>query len=129
MAEFKDRLKELRVSKGISQQDLADHLGVHKMTISGYERGVRRPNFEILDRLAAYLNTSFDYLFGVSDKNSHYPYSGGYLLYDDSLHVFGPKPLPDHLRDLVSAYEDASPDTQAAVRAILHLDGSSGSAG
>ena len=64
MADFKDRLKELRTAKGISQQELADMLNVHAMTISGYERGIRRPNFEMLDEIADYFDVSVDYLIG-----------------------------------------------------------------
>ena len=43
MARFGDRLKFLRERKGVSQQEVADLLGVHKQTISGYERNERRP--------------------------------------------------------------------------------------
>ena len=34
MADFKDRLKEIRQAKELSQQELADRIGVHVMTIS-----------------------------------------------------------------------------------------------
>jgi transcriptional regulator with XRE-family HTH domain len=73
MAEFKDRLKELRLANGMSQQELAGKLKVHPMTISGYERGVRRPDFEILDKLADKLNADMDYLLGASETNNGYP--------------------------------------------------------
>ena len=43
MATFGERLKFLRDQKGVTQEDLAELLGVNKQTISGYERGVRRP--------------------------------------------------------------------------------------
>ena len=106
MAEFRVRLRELRQQRGVSQQELADHLGVHKVTISGYERGIRRPKFPVLDEIADYLDASMDYLLGNSDINSHYPRHG-----EDT---FADK--------LIRAYAQASPDTQAAVRAILHLE-------
>ena len=56
MADFAERLRLLRNQKGISQQELADYLDVNKQTISGYERGVRRPagenSLEIYEKLA-----------------------------------------------------------------------------
>ena len=40
------RLKELRIQKGLSQQDLGDAIGVTKVSICGYENGTRLPNLE-----------------------------------------------------------------------------------
>ena len=42
------RLKELRIQKGLSQQDLGDAIGVTKVSICGYENGTRLPNLEKL---------------------------------------------------------------------------------
>lgn len=71
MADFSERLKELRLYNGISQQEIADYLGVNKQTISGYERGVRRPagenSREIYDKIADYFNVDVSYLMGLSD--------------------------------------------------------------
>lgn len=46
------RLKELRIQKGLSQQDLGDAIGVTKVSICGYENGTRLPNLEKLVSLA-----------------------------------------------------------------------------
>lgn len=71
MANFSERLKQLRTKKGVSQQELADVIGVNKMTISGYERGVRRPAGEgakeLYEKLADYFNVDISYLMGISD--------------------------------------------------------------
>lgn len=50
--EIKERLKALRKEAGLTQQEVADRLGVNHVTISGYERGVRKPGFEEADQLA-----------------------------------------------------------------------------
>ena len=82
MAEFKDRLKELRLERGLTQQALADMIhvhdaqGMHGMSISGYERGVRKPSFEVLDALADIFNVSLDYLLGNTDHRIAYPQHG-----------------------------------------------------
>ena len=45
MAEFSQIFKQLRLEKGLTQQELADKLGITKSAVSMYERGDRRPNF------------------------------------------------------------------------------------
>ena len=46
------RLKELRMEKGLSQQELGIAIGVTKVSICGYENGTRLPNLEKLIKLA-----------------------------------------------------------------------------
>lgn len=45
------KLVELRQSRGLSQKDLADYLGVSREAYSNYERAVREPNLEVICRL------------------------------------------------------------------------------
>lgn len=65
MIRFAERLRELRISKGLSQQTLADQLGnISKSSINMYERGEREPSLEMLDRMATYFSISVDDLLG-----------------------------------------------------------------
>ena len=68
--DFKDRLKELRVKKGISQNELARDIGVHVTNISRYERGENRPTSDVLAKLASSLDVTADYLMdgSLNDK-------------------------------------------------------------
>ena len=68
MAEFKDRIKELRTMMDLSQDDLARKLDVTKQTVSQYERGIRRPDMDSAIALADIFNVSIDYLYGVEDR-------------------------------------------------------------
>ncbi len=52
MSEFPSILKSLRASRGMTQEALAEAVGVSKSTISMYERGRREPDFQTLDALA-----------------------------------------------------------------------------
>ena len=67
MATFHERLKELRIQKGFSQQDLADRIDQTKQNVSQYERGVRRPNMDKLQELCDIFNVSMDYITGKED--------------------------------------------------------------
>ena len=67
-----DRMKELRTVHGWTQKDVADKLGVTSASISSWESGSRRPDFETLDNMSDLFKASFDYLFGRSDVNTYY---------------------------------------------------------
>lgn len=41
-----NRLKELRLKRGLSQQELAKKVGISNQSISSYEKGVRKPKIE-----------------------------------------------------------------------------------
>ncbi|MBQ7412293.1 MAG: helix-turn-helix transcriptional regulator [Clostridia bacterium] len=58
------RLKELRKSRGISQQRLAIELNTTQNTISRYETGEREADYATLIAIADYFNVSIDYLLG-----------------------------------------------------------------
>lgn len=61
------RLKDLRISKKLSQTALAEEIGISQRAISYYESGKDTPSLEILIRIADYFNVSLDYLVGRSD--------------------------------------------------------------
>lgn len=61
--DFAKRLKELRVSRGLTQDDLARELNLVKSSISMYENGKRKPSFEVLEAIADYFNVNMDTLY------------------------------------------------------------------
>lgn len=62
-----ERLRKLRKERSISQVRLSIEIGVAQETISAYERGKAVPTCENLVNMAKFLNTSTDYLLGLSD--------------------------------------------------------------
>ena len=68
MAITAERIKQLRKKKGISQSELAELIGVKTNTVSTWERGTRKPDFDALQLLSNYFEVSFEYLLGNSDK-------------------------------------------------------------
>lgn len=65
---FKERLKQLRSEKNISQNELANAIGVHVTNISRYERGENKPTTEVLTKLANKLGVTTDYLMNGSTE-------------------------------------------------------------
>ncbi len=55
---FRKRLRELRLSRNLTQDKLAQELGIAKSTISMYENGNREPDFETLELIADYFNVT-----------------------------------------------------------------------
>lgn len=64
MASLPDRLKELRKTKGVTQRNVAEYLGIREQAYQRYELGLREPKIETLNKLAGYFKTSVDYLVG-----------------------------------------------------------------
>ena len=60
-------LKFLRNKKGISQQQLADVIGISQQSINKYENHNIEPDISTLIAFADYFNTSVDYLIGNTD--------------------------------------------------------------
>ena len=58
------RLKELRKNKGVSQEQIANALGITFRAYQNYEYGQREPNIEMLNKMADYFGTSIDYILG-----------------------------------------------------------------
>lgn len=65
---FGKRLKDLRIKKGLSQEDIGKFLSLSKQTISSYENGLRNPEPETLIKLAELLNVSVDFLLGRTEE-------------------------------------------------------------
>lgn len=64
-----NRLKELRLSKGMSQTQLGIKFNLGKTTVSHYENSERDMPTELLLRLAEFFNVSVEYLLGAgTDK-------------------------------------------------------------
>ncbi len=60
--EFQNRLYELRKKAGLSQEGLADLLGVTRQAVQKWEAGSSRPDMDNLAALARYFNVTLDYL-------------------------------------------------------------------
>lgn len=60
---FGDRVRELRLAKGLSQEELAHRAGIHWTYLSGIERGIRNPALKNIAKIADALAVSLSELF------------------------------------------------------------------
>ena len=67
---FGDRLKTLRRERGITQQELADAIGISKGGLCYYENTNRAPDITVLEKFADYFKVSADYLLGRTNAQT-----------------------------------------------------------
>ncbi len=72
MNNYYHRLKDLREDRDLSQQQVADYLGMKQPQYSRYERGLRDIPTDILIRLAQFYQTSTDYILGLTNHSRPY---------------------------------------------------------
>ena len=64
---FIEILKEMRLSRGMSQEKLAKETGLSQSAIAFWEKGQRVPNALAVITLARYFGVSSDWLLGLED--------------------------------------------------------------
>lgn len=62
---FGEKLKALRTGQKLTQQQLAERLGVAKSVISYYESSDRYPSYDVLVKIARIFHTTTDYLLDI----------------------------------------------------------------
>lgn len=68
---FQARLYRLRKARGISQEELAQAVGVSRQAVQKWEAGTSRPDMDNLAAIGHYFNASLDYLImGISQEQS-----------------------------------------------------------
>jgi len=64
------RIRELRLKRGWTQQELAERVGIQQKQISSYERGANVPSGQTFIALAEAFGVSLDYLAQISPHSS-----------------------------------------------------------
>ena len=64
------KLKELRTTRKLTQQQVADHIGCSSVTYSRYENGSRQPSIEVILRLADLFGVTVDSLLGNHERRN-----------------------------------------------------------
>ena len=99
---FSERLKELRKGLYMTQDDVANIVGLSKSSINMYERGEREPSIETLCKLSELFGVSIDYL--LDNNNSAEQWKHLYYEADNARHEAWHKGYETCLKDM--AYEN-----------------------
>lgn len=73
---IKDIIRQERQKKGLSQEQLGDLLGMTKTAVSSWERGVREPQIDTINKLIEIFDCTADYLLGKTDNPQAKVYKG-----------------------------------------------------
>ncbi len=110
-----NRIKELRLKKGLTLRQLGSIVGLAPNTISQYETGARVPKFEIWSRLADVFDVSIAYLKGSGDNTNKFQFNSSEELDLDKFTDF--KFRNSHLDKI--DFESIPDNTQKAIGNIL----------
>ena len=100
------KLKLLRKEYGISQQKLADAIGMSQQSINQYENHGTEPDIITLSRLADFFETSVDYLIGHTDIRDHIEPTSAFHLNADEANV-------------ITQYRALTPKERACVAQVI----------
>ena len=95
------RIRDFRESKGLTQKELAEIVGVQGAVISNWETGRNRPNVDVLKKLCTALNTSADELIGIKRKEN--------------------KGLSNEAKKVAAAFDDSDDKIKQIIKNILEI--------
>lgn len=103
------RIKDLRLKQGMTQKQLAEKIGIREATLSRYENNKRDTQWEILGKIAEQLNTSCDFLLGLSDD-----FIPKHLIDDNGF-------LNEEHLDLILQYEKLSEENKIRIKERIRV--------
>ena len=95
------RIRDFRESKGLTQKELAEIVGVQDAVISNWETGRNSPNVDVLKKLCTALNTSADELIGIKRKEN--------------------KGLSNEAKKVAAAFDDSDYKIKQIIKNILEI--------
>lgn len=122
-------MKELNISrciiqkrkeKGITQEQLAEYIGVSKASVSKWESGMSYPDILLLPELATYFNVSVDELLGYSPQLTKEDIK---KLYNKLSHEFATKPFEEAMElcdEKIKKYYSCFPFLLAIIQLLLN---------
>lgn len=111
MGNFQNIFRKLRTSSNLTQNAIAEKLGISRSTIGMYETGAREPDFETLEKIADYFNVDIDFLLGRTNQTTMLPETIGKYSKTHELDVIYEQ-LSDHNQRKVLTYSKNLLSTQ-----------------
>lgn len=109
-----------RKEKGITQEQLANYIGVSKASVSKWESGLSYPDILLLPELATYFNVSVDELMGYSPQLTKEDIK---KIYNKLSHEFAVKAFDEvmeHCRQLIKKYYSCFPFLLSTIQLLLN---------
>lgn len=120
MGDFKTVFKELRLASGLSQDEMAKKLGVSRSTIGMYETGARKPDSDMLEKIADMFNLDIDYLLGRTQKTTILPETvGKYYINEETAQIAQQIYDDPELHALFDAARDLNPEDMKMAADLL----------
>lgn len=91
-------LKELRKAKGLSQEQVANQLGITLRAYQNYEYGQREPNIEMINKIADFYGVTTDYLLGREEQPN--PLATLNVTVNDEKFIERYQDLPDYAKQI-----------------------------
>lgn len=115
MKRFADRLREARVARGMTQEQLGFALGITKSSVSAWENGRETPSFRLLPVLRRELGRSLDELIcGMTETGKIRDDKSDYTLHEAS-----PAARDEKERALLLRYRSLSAKRRAALLELI----------
>lgn len=114
MTKYGDRIAILRVKHALTQEELANKLGITRAALSHYETSRREPDYVTINKIASFFKVSIDYLLGRTDKPNqlldqnvrdfvdHWELSDDNILEKFSLMLDGRKLTPEEAKRFIA---------------------------
>lgn len=117
MGDFPNIFRKIREQSGLTQQQLADKLGISRSAVGMYEKGEREPNFETLELIADTFNVDMNYLLGKKPTTEIIP--DGYYLNEETKKIAQEIYENKELGLLFDAARTAEPEDLKTVHTML----------
>ena len=111
-----NRLKELRKQNHMTQNELANMLGMAKGTVAMWEMGKRNPSFEALEKMSEIFDKRVDYIVGTSDNPASPKMS------DADIQQLGRWQTEEDFSEVVMKYLRLDERGKAAVEALINSE-------
>lgn len=100
------KIKELRKTAGLTQENIAKKLKISRQVFANYENEVNQPSLEMLCEIADLFNCSIDYLVGREDEDGAIMIYGNQLSKDENQLIDKLRALPDTKKKIAYKYID-----------------------
>ena len=123
---FGQKLKELRLEKGLTQRQLAQQLDYNQSMISQWESSICEPTANAIIKVAIFFDVTTDYLLGREDDFGNITILSGNISGShntvnshNTINAHGITQLSEADAELLHKYHSASPELRKAVDKLL----------